>query len=72
MAWEVLTVADTEAEIEYIQLLLATEGIITRINQPARAQFREILVDLRVMTLAKAILEQYHERLEILRRYGKT
>jgi len=72
MAWEVLTVADTDAEIEYIQLLLATDGIITRINQPERASFREILVDLRVMTLAKALLEQYHERLELLRLYGKT
>jgi len=63
MAWEVLTVADTDAEIEYIQLLLATDGIITRINQPERASFREIL---------EALLEQYHERLELLRLYGKT
>ena len=83
MAQEVIAIAQTAEEAEFIQRLLATAGVLSSLNRTQQVKhsaihgdlqftnFGEILVDVRAMAQARAILSEYGSRLDEMRGYGK-
>jgi len=83
MAKEVIAIAQTAEEAEFIQRLLATGGVLSSLHRSREVEhaatrgdihfinFGEILVDVREMAQARAILGEYGERLDKMRGDGK-
>jgi hypothetical protein len=76
---EVIAIAQTADEADFIQLLLATAGMISMLNRSDQQKpdirrgdvsfinFGEIVIEQHDMTLARQILGEYRQRLDSMR-----
>lgn len=79
MPLEVIAIAQTAEEAEFIQRLLAAGGVLTFLNRRDNGKpdfrrgdldfvnFGEILVDKRALAAAHQILNEYRQRLDDMR-----
>jgi len=79
MPLEVIAIAQTAEEAEFIQRLLATDGIVSILNERDNGKpdfhrgdvnfvnFGEILVDTRALAQARELLNEYRQRLDNMR-----
>jgi hypothetical protein len=79
MALEVIAIAQTPDEADFIQLLLATAGMISMLNRTHQTKadirrgdvsfidFGEIVIDKRDLAQARTILSEYRQRLADMR-----